>query len=154
MDTVVLLSLLTGLAVGAPGAWVVARGQFRRELTESIAAHQATVGAAQALFHRTARRLGEVQNELVRSREELARVGAELKRSISTRRKATAEATREQKLADHSRQVRDHLTKLGANLARNSTTACAHLFLAHGNGEAVGDGPPVPFAPAAAGIDR
>ena len=74
---------------------------------------------------------------------------------------ATAEATREQKLADHSRQVRDHLTKLGANLARNSTTACAHLFLAHGNGEVVGDeaaatadGRPVPFAPAAAGIDR
>ncbi len=92
MDTVVLLSLLTGLAVGALGAWVVARGQFRRELTESIATHQATVGAAQALFHQTTRRLGEVQNELVRSRddldraraegsslrEELARVGAEL----------------------------------------------------------------------------
>ena len=92
MDTVVLLSLLPGLAVGALGAWVLARAQFRRELTESIATHQATVGAAQALFHQTTRRLSEVQNELVRSRddldrargedsslrEELARMGAEL----------------------------------------------------------------------------
>ena len=50
MDTVVLMSLLAGLAAGALAAWVVARGQFRRELTESIATHQATVGAAQALF--------------------------------------------------------------------------------------------------------
>jgi len=92
MDTVVLLSLLTGLAVGALAAWVLARGQFRRDLRESIATHQATVGAAQALFHQTTRRLGEVQNELTRSRddldrarsegsslrEELARVGTEL----------------------------------------------------------------------------
>ena len=50
MDTVVLLSLVTGLASGALAAWVVARGQFRRDLTESISTHQATIGAAQALL--------------------------------------------------------------------------------------------------------
>ena len=48
MDTVVLLSILTGLAAGALAAWVVARSQFRRDLAESIATHQATIGAAQA----------------------------------------------------------------------------------------------------------
>lgn len=77
MDTVVLLSLLTGLAVGALAAWILARGQFRRELAESISTHQATVGAAQALFHQTTRRLGEVQHELTRSREEVDRARSE-----------------------------------------------------------------------------
>lgn len=77
MDTVTLLSLLTGLAVGALAAWILARGQFRRELTESIATHQATVGAAQALFHQTTRRLGEVQHELTRAREDLERSRSE-----------------------------------------------------------------------------
>ena len=74
MDTVVLLSLLAGFTTGALAAWVLARGQFRRELTESISTHQATVSAAQALFHQTTRRLGEVQHELMRSREDLERV--------------------------------------------------------------------------------
>ena len=73
MDAVILLSLLAGLTAGALGAWVVARAQFRRDLTESIATHQATVSAAQALFHQTTRRLGEVQNELTRSRDDLER---------------------------------------------------------------------------------
>lgn len=77
MDTVVLLALLTGLAAGALAAWVLARGQFRRELAESISTHQATVGAAQALFHQTTRRLGEVQTELTRSRDDLDRARAE-----------------------------------------------------------------------------
>jgi len=77
MDTVVLMSLLAGFATGALAAWVLARGQFRRELTESIATHQATVSAAQALFHQTTRRLGEVQAELVRSRDDLERARAE-----------------------------------------------------------------------------
>lgn len=77
MDTVVLMSLLTGLAVGALATWVVARGQFRRDLTESIATHQATVSAAQALFHQTTRRLSEVQNELTRSRDDLDRTRSE-----------------------------------------------------------------------------
>ena len=73
MDTVLLLSLLAGFATGALAAWVLARAQFRRELSESIATHQATVSAAQALFHQTTKRLGEVQSELVRSREDLER---------------------------------------------------------------------------------
>ena len=77
MDTVVLLSILTGLAAGALAAWVVARSQFRRDLAESIATHQATIGAAQALFHQTTRRLGEVQHELVRSRDDLDRARSE-----------------------------------------------------------------------------
>ena len=76
MDTVVLLALLTGLAAGALAAWVLARGQFRRELAESISTHQATVGAAQALFHQTTRRLSEVQTELTRNREDLDRARA------------------------------------------------------------------------------
>ncbi|HUU34167.1 MAG TPA: DNA recombination protein RmuC [Vicinamibacterales bacterium] len=73
MDALVSLSLLAGLAVGALAAWVVARGQFRRELAESISTHQATVSAAQALFHQTTRRLGEVQAELTRLRDDLER---------------------------------------------------------------------------------
>jgi DNA recombination protein RmuC len=77
MDTVVLLAILTGLAAGALAAWVLARGQFRRELAESISTHQATVGAAQALFHQTTRRLGEVQTELTRSRDDLDRARSE-----------------------------------------------------------------------------
>lgn len=77
MDTVVLMALVTGLAAGALAAWVLARGQFRRELAESISTHQATVSAAQAMFHQTTRRLGEVQHELVRSRDDLDRVRGE-----------------------------------------------------------------------------
>ncbi len=77
MDIVVLLSLLAGFATGALAAWVLARSQFRRELAESIATHQATVSAAQALFHQTTRRLGEVQAELMRSREDLDRTRIE-----------------------------------------------------------------------------
>jgi DNA recombination protein RmuC len=73
MDTVILLSLLAGFATGALATWVLARGQFRRELSESISTHQATVSAAQALFHQTTRRLGEVQGELVRARDDLER---------------------------------------------------------------------------------
>ncbi len=73
MDAVVSFSLLAGLALGALAAWVLARGQFRRELTESISTHQATISAAQALFHQTTRRLSEVQTELNRSRDELER---------------------------------------------------------------------------------
>ena len=106
MDTVLLLSLLAGLATGALCAWVLARGQFRRELTESISTHQATVSAAQALFHQTTRRLGEVQDELVRSRddlersrlegsvlrEELARVNAELAHQQQDRAQADGAA--------------------------------------------------------------
>ena len=77
MDTVVLLSLLAGFATGALAAWVLARAQFRRELTESISTHQATVSAAQALFHQTTRRLSEVQHELMRTREDLEESRAE-----------------------------------------------------------------------------
>jgi DNA anti-recombination protein RmuC len=77
MDTVLLLSLLAGFATGALATWVLARAQFRRELTESITTHQATVSAAQALFHQTTRRLGEVQGELVRARDDLDRARAE-----------------------------------------------------------------------------
>src|SRR5690606_6366775 len=77
MDPVVLLALLAGLAAGALAAWVVARSQFRRELAESISTHQATVGAAQALFHQTTRRLSEVQTELTRTRDDLDRARAE-----------------------------------------------------------------------------
>jgi DNA recombination protein RmuC len=77
MDAVILLSLLAGVTAGALSAWVVARAQFRRDLTESIATQQATVTAAQALFHQTTRRLGEVQNELARSRDDLERSRSE-----------------------------------------------------------------------------
>jgi DNA recombination protein RmuC len=77
MDTVLLLSLLAGFATGALATWVLARAQFRRELTESITTHQATVSAAQALFHQTTRRLGEVQGELVRARDDLDKARAE-----------------------------------------------------------------------------
>ncbi|MEP7118434.1 MAG: DNA recombination protein RmuC, partial [Acidobacteriota bacterium] len=67
------MSLIAGFTTGALAAWVFARVQFRRELTESIATHQATVGAAQALFHQTTRRLSEVQTELTKSRDDLER---------------------------------------------------------------------------------
>ena len=77
MDTVVLLSLLAGFASGALAAWMLARVQFRGELTESISTHQATVSAAQALFHQTTRRLSEVQGELTRSRDDLDRSRAD-----------------------------------------------------------------------------
>lgn len=98
MDTVVLMSLLAGLAAGALAAWVAARGQFRRELTESISTHQATVSAAQALFHQTTRRLGEVQHELVRTRDDLDRArgeGASVREELA---RVTAELT-------HQRQI-------------------------------------------------
>ncbi len=77
MDAVILLSLLAGLTTGALAAWVLARGLFRRELAESIATHQATVGAAQALFHQTTRRVSELQGELTRSRDDLERTRIE-----------------------------------------------------------------------------
>ena len=98
MDIVVLLSLLAGFTTGALAAWVLARGQFRRELTESISTHQATVSAAQALFHQTTRRLGEVQHELMRSREDLEKSRAE----GSTLREALARAGAE---LEHQQQV-------------------------------------------------
>ncbi len=98
MDTVLLLSLLAGFATGALAAWVLARAQFRRELSESIATHQATVSAAQALFHQTTKRLGEVQSELVRSREDLERSRTE----GSTLREELARATVE---LSHQQQI-------------------------------------------------
>ena len=98
MDTVLLLSLLAGFATGALSAWVLARAQFRRELTESISTHQATVSAAQALFHQTTRRLGEVQGELMRTREDLDRARAD----SSTLRESLARTTAE---LEHQHQI-------------------------------------------------
>lgn len=98
MDTVLLLSLLAGFATGALATWVLARAQFRRELTESITTHQATVSAAQALFHQTTRRLGEVQGELVRARDDLDRARAE----GSTLREILARTTAE---LEHQHQI-------------------------------------------------
>ncbi|MGE0812682.1 MAG: DNA recombination protein RmuC [Vicinamibacterales bacterium] len=77
MDSMALMALVAGLALGALAAWVLARVQFRRELTESLSTHQATVSAAQALFHQTTRRLGEVQTELSRARDDVDRARAE-----------------------------------------------------------------------------
>jgi DNA recombination protein RmuC len=128
MDTVVLLSLLTGLAVGALGAWILARGQFRRELTESITTHQATVSAAQALFHQTTRRLGEVQNELTRSRDDLDRArgeGGALREELA---RVTAELTHQRDivpqqlglLAQAQAQLRDTFQSLAGAALKSS----------------------------------
>lgn len=59
-----------GLAAGALLAWLAARALMRREIADLSAAHQGAVSSANALFQETARRLGEVQEELAHTREE------------------------------------------------------------------------------------
>jgi DNA recombination protein RmuC len=129
MDPSVWLSLVAGLALGALGAWVVARGQFRRELAESIATHQSTVSAAQALFHQTTRRLGEVQTELVRSREDLDRARSENSslREELARTEATLAHQRDlvprqmQVLTDAQDQLRDSFQALAGAALKSSS---------------------------------
>jgi DNA recombination protein RmuC len=137
MDTVVLLSLLTGLAAGALAAWVLARGQFRRELSESIATHQATVGAAQALFHQTTRRLGEVQHELTRAREDVDRARSESTSLREELARVTAELDHERQLVprqmrvlnDAQEQLRDSFQALAGAALKSSSDE--FLKLAH-----------------------
>jgi DNA recombination protein RmuC len=61
------LAFLGGLALG----WLITRTAVRRALGDTAAAHQGAITAQQTLFTETARRLGEVQEELRDTREQL-----------------------------------------------------------------------------------
>jgi DNA recombination protein RmuC len=77
MDTTLAYTAAAGLAAGALVSWLVARALMRRDLAEAAAVHQGAVSSAQTLFRETAKRLGEVQDELARTREELDQVRGE-----------------------------------------------------------------------------
>jgi DNA recombination protein RmuC len=137
MDSVLLLSLLAGFATGALAAWVLARAQFRRELSESIATHQATVSAAQALFHQTTRQLSEVQAELMRSRENLERSRTEAATVREELARATAELGHQQQavpqqlamLERAQTQLRDSFEAMAGSALKSSNEE--FLKLAH-----------------------
>jgi DNA recombination protein RmuC len=71
MDPTALVLLVFGLLTGMALAWLMTRVVMRRALAEAAAAHHGAATAQQALFNETAKRLGEVQEELRDTREQL-----------------------------------------------------------------------------------
>ncbi|MEW6321747.1 MAG: DNA recombination protein RmuC [Acidobacteriota bacterium] len=60
-------ALVAGFLLG----WLLAHGAGRRALADAARAHEGAMAAQQTLFSETARRLGDVQDEVQRVREEL-----------------------------------------------------------------------------------
>ncbi|MDP1568483.1 MAG: DNA recombination protein RmuC [Vicinamibacterales bacterium] len=77
MDTTIVYAAAAGAAGGAFLAWLVARALMRRDMADTAAVHQGAVSSAQTLFQETAKRLGEVQDDLVRTRDELEQARGE-----------------------------------------------------------------------------
>jgi DNA recombination protein RmuC len=128
MELLVPLAALAGLAAGALLAWMALRAQFRRDLSESVTTQQATVGAAQALFHQTTKRLGEVQGELTRTRDELDRTRADAADLRELHARVATELEHERQrvpsqlalLEQSQQQLKDSFDALAAGALRSS----------------------------------
>ena len=128
MELLVPLAALAGLAAGVLLAWLALRAQFQRDLSESVTTQQATVSAAQALFHQTTKRLSEVQGELTRTRDELDRArgdAAELRERLA---RVTTELEHERQrvpsqlalLEQSQQQLKDSFDALAGAALRSS----------------------------------
>src|SRR5688500_11071782 len=71
MDQLLLAYIVGAFLLGLIIGWAIARAAARRALEDASAAHQGALTAQQTLFAETARRLGEVQEELRDSRQDL-----------------------------------------------------------------------------------
>jgi DNA recombination protein RmuC len=71
VDQLVLAYLAAAFLAGLGIGWLIARAAARRAITDAAAAHQGAITAQQTLFSETAKRLGEVQEELRDTREQL-----------------------------------------------------------------------------------
>jgi DNA recombination protein RmuC len=91
MDTTIVFATAAGLATGALLSWLVARALMRRDLAEAAAVHQGAVTSSQTLFQETARRLGEVQEELAGARSELDEIRGEASRLREQHARVTTE---------------------------------------------------------------
>jgi DNA recombination protein RmuC len=91
IDATVILAAIVGLAAGVLLAWSVARAHARREIAEAAAVQQGALSSAHTMFQETARRLGEVQDDLARAREELDQVRGEAVYLREQHARATAE---------------------------------------------------------------
>ena len=98
MDFAIIYAVVAGLAAGAFLTWLVARALMRRDLTEAAAANRGAVASAQTLFEETAKRLGEVQDELRHTREDLNQARDEASRLREQQARLTTEL-------DHQRTV-------------------------------------------------
>lgn len=66
-----LLTLILVIAVGLAGGWLISRLASRQHLDDTANLQRSALGAQQTLFAETAKRLGEVQEELRRTRDDL-----------------------------------------------------------------------------------
>jgi len=71
MDIALVSTLVLAFAGGALGGWVLARASAHRARAEAAAHHQSAISAHQTLVAETARRLAEVQHDLLVTRDEL-----------------------------------------------------------------------------------
>jgi DNA recombination protein RmuC len=102
----VLLSIATlTFVVGALGGWLIARSAARRDLADAQQLHQGALSGQQTLFAETARRLGEVQEE------------------IHSARRTTDEAR------EHAAALREENAQLRTELAHQQQTVPEKLAL-------------------------
>ncbi len=71
MDVASVSLFLLALTLGLLAGWLVSRLAGRRHLVDNASLHRSAIGAQQTLFAETAKRLGEVQEELRRTRGDL-----------------------------------------------------------------------------------
>jgi chromosome segregation ATPase len=71
MDLASLSLFLLALTIGLLAGWLVSRLAGRRHLDDAAVLQRSAIGAQQTLFAETAKRLGEVQEELRRARDDL-----------------------------------------------------------------------------------
>lgn len=71
MDLSTFFLLLLMLVAGLAGGWLIARLATRAHLEAATNLQRSALGAQQTLFAETAKRLGEVQDELRRTRDDL-----------------------------------------------------------------------------------
>lgn len=71
IDIVVLVVAALGFIVGVLVGWAISRAAARRDLADARQVHQGATVAQQTLFAETAKRLGEVQEDLRDTREVL-----------------------------------------------------------------------------------
>jgi DNA recombination protein RmuC len=71
MDLASLSLFLLALTIGLLAGWLVSRLAGRRHLDDAAVFQRSAIGAQQTLFAETAKRLGEVQQDLRRARDDL-----------------------------------------------------------------------------------
>lgn len=129
MDQTLLAIAALSFVVGAVIAWLLSQAIARRQLQDTAQAHHGALVAQQTLFTETAKRLGDVQEELKHAREtvEAARVGSMTLREENAQLRIELAHQREvvpEKLAlleKAQEHLRTSFDALAAAALRNST---------------------------------